>query len=805
MISLATLSGSAFLVAILIFRAGSRSLVLETSLHEATIRERAIAEKADQLQLVIDGAGLGTWNWQVSSGECLFNDQWFKIVGYQPGQLPMRVETWERLLHPDDKDRVLEAVGRHLEGQTDFYASEHRLKHASGKWIWVYACGKVLQRDAQGKASRAFGIHLDITERREASQLLRSAKEESDAIIRNFLDTLIVVDTNLLVSRVNQATCQLLGYDEGALVGMNIHRLFDEDNERINKVFTFHRQQDGAANDLNELRNVELTYRHADGGRLPMLFNLSLVRDENGKISGVIAGAKDISALRRALDDVHQQKEYIATLFDVVPEGLLAITSDHLVVEDNRAYKAILAQWADALALSEVEVGQQLIARIEGVHRNRQTSAIFSLSHNDRTVHCRCHLAPIANLGGIAHVIAITDITAERRNLEEKKLLATAIEQTDSSVLITDIDRRILYANSAAQRNSGYDLEELIGNTPKIFQSNLTDAAVYRQLHETLAQGQVWSGRLRNRRKNGQIYEEDVVISPVRNDEGQLSHYVAIKRDMTEMTTLQRQLLQAQKLEAIGQLAAGIAHEINTPMQYVQNNVTFFGQAFSDALPLFHELQKARRQREAVDISQLLEDLDLTFLLEEIPHALRETHEGIDRVVKIVSAMKAFSHPGSSSKCLTDINKALENTLTVCRNEYKYVAEVECSFDPELPLVPCFPDQLNQAMLNLIINAAHAIEATGASLPDNPGRITISTRREGTWAEIRIADSGSGIPEAIQPLIFDPFFTTKEVGKGTGQGLTIVHDVIAQKHGGTIDFLTREQVGTTFIIRLPLA
>lgn len=299
----------------------------------------------------------------------------------------------------------------------------------------------------------------------------------------------------------------------------------------------------------------------------------------------------------------------------------------------------------------------------------------------------------------------------------------------------------------------------------------------------------------------------DISISPVRNEEGDIASYVAIKRDVTKMDLLQKQLLQAQKMVAIGQLAAGIAHEINTPMQYVQNNVTFFERAFKDISVLVGDYKKLQ-ESPGIELSrearEHLKGIDLDFLMEEIPESLSETHGGINRVVQIVSAMKEFSHPGTDDKTATDLNRALENTITVSRNEWKYVAEMDTDFDPDLPMVPCLPGQLNQVILNLIINGAQAIEETGASVPNNPGRISISTRHDAKWVEIRVSDSGGGIPEEIYKGVFDPFFTTKEVGKGTGQGLSIIHEVVVQKHGGSIDFISDPDKGTTFILRLPI-
>jgi signal transduction histidine kinase len=196
-------------------------------------------------------------------------------------------------------------------------------------------------------------------------------------------------------------------------------------------------------------------------------------------------------------------------------------------------------------------------------------------------------------------------------------------------------------------------------------------------------------------------------------------------------------------------------------------------------------------------------ELDVEYLMQEIPVALAQSLEGIDRVAKIVGAMKDFSHPNGAEKSCIDINHAIESTLTVARNEWKYVANLETNFDKALPPVPCLPGEFNQVILNLVVNAAHAI-ADVIKGTDKKGTIRVSTAKAGEWVEVRISDSGTGIPKEAQPRIFEPFFTTKEVGKGTGQGLAISRSVIVEKHGGTIVFETDEGKGTTFIIRLPL-
>jgi len=282
--------------------------------------------------------------------------------------------------------------------------------------------------------------------------------------------------------------------------------------------------------------------------------------------------------------------------------------------------------------------------------------------------------------------------------------------------------------------------------------------------------------------------------------------------DITERNLLREQLLQAQKLESVGQLAAGIAHEINTPTQYIGDNVRFLKDAFQDITKLLEKYERLLSaannnslSRETIkNVTAAVKGVDTSYLLDEIPKAIDQTLDGVSRVSSIVGAMKEFSHPDTKEKIPLDLNRAINSTITVARNEWKYVADLETEFDPSMPLVSCLPGAFNQVILNLIVNAAHAItEATNKGGPER-GKITVQTKNCPDWAEIRIQDSGTGIPQKVQSRIFDPFFTTKEIGKGTGQGLAIARSVIVDKHGGSIHFETVEGKGSTFIIRLPL-
>lgn len=280
--------------------------------------------------------------------------------------------------------------------------------------------------------------------------------------------------------------------------------------------------------------------------------------------------------------------------------------------------------------------------------------------------------------------------------------------------------------------------------------------------------------------------------------------------DITERKVLERQLNTAQKLESVGELASGIAHEINTPIQYVGDSVRFVADAFSDLAEImttYKELQDKCReagfQPELLErVNELAEEADLEFIMVEVPKACDRALDGTNRVGIIVRAMKNFAHPGDGHRKDVDINKALSNTIIVAKNEWKYVAGVVEDFG-DIPNVNCLPGDINQVFLNIIVNGAHAIgEAVGNS--GDKGTITISTRQDGDSVVIEIIDTGVGIPPENRDKIFDPFFTTKEVGRGTGQGLAIVHDIIVERHGGSIDFESEVGKGTKFVITLPL-
>ncbi|MGP8199282.1 MAG: ATP-binding protein [Limisphaerales bacterium] len=404
--------------------------------------------------------------------------------------------------------------------------------------------------------------------------------------------------------------------------------------------------------------------------------------------------------------------------------------------------------------------------------------------------------------------------------VQEQEKFKVLFDNSPEGIFQTSEEGRFLTANPAMASICGYaSPEELIEQVTDMQNQLYADPGRRNEFKNVLREkGAVRDFDLEIKCKDGSRRWISLSASVAAKPDGSLRHFQGFAVDITAQKEAQKdrnfievQLRQAQKLEAVGQLAAGIAHEINTPIQYVGDNIHFIEESFAALTGLLQDFKKLAAAVRSNTVTQevlsavetSMQKADLDYLSKEIPLAVQQSLQGVAHVSRIVNAMKEFSHPGGKEKESLDLNHAIEMTVTVARNEWKYVAGMETDFAPELPPVPCLPGEFNQVILNLIVNAAHAIGDVVKKVEGSKGTIRVSTRLDGDWVEIRVSDTGTGIAEEIRHRIFDPFFTTKGVGKGTGQGLAIARSVIVDKHGGTLTFESEVGRGTTFIIRLP--
>ncbi len=530
----------------------------------------------------------------------------------------------------------------------------------------------------------------------------------------------------------------------------------------------------------------------------------------------------EIAERRKVEEKLRLETAFLEAQTNSTLDAILVVDENNRVVLYNRRFMAMfrvpqhVCDEADdnsilPYAVALVKDPDAFLHRVNYLYSHPQEVSHDEIELKDEMAIDR-YSSPVIGREGkyYGRIWTFRDITERKRSDEVVRRLSLAVEQSPVSVVITDLHGQITYVNRKFVDSTGYSYDEVIGKNPNILKSGHTGSEEYGKLWATITAGKEWRGEFHNRKKNGEFYWEHAVIRPIEDENGKATHFLALKEDITERRNMEVQLQHAQRLEAIGQLASGIAHEINTPTQYIGDNVCFLDEAFGDMRNLLSEYGRllAAAQGDVIsselvaEVTSAVEHADTAYLLEEIPKALAQTKEGVSRVSKLVSAMKEFSHPGTKEKTSLDLNRALESTITVSRNEWKYVSDLETDLDPSLPLVSCLPSEFNQVILNLIVNAAHAIGDRVAH-DGTKGNIRVKTLSCPDWVEIRIQDSGTGIPKHVQAHVFEPFFTTKQVGKGTGQGLAIARSVVVDKHQGTIHFETEEGKGTTFVIRLP--
>ena len=401
-----------------------------------------------------------------------------------------------------------------------------------------------------------------------------------------------------------------------------------------------------------------------------------------------------------------------------------------------------------------------------------------------------------------------------RASLETESKYRKLFETVPVAIIVANMDGTLIDINQAAVEIFGFQQrDEVMALNLRSMFVNPADSD--RRFGKAVAADRVESKEFLMRRKDGTTFAALTRTQIVRKPDGSASHIEGFVTDISDYKRLEadRRAMEHEqrisaRLQSVGALAAGIAHEINTPMQFVSDSVYFLKSAMGELKPIWPVLtciSKAGIDKEIANsvqyIKEALLQIDIDDLVIDANQSADRALEGIRRISTIIRAMREFAHPDNGEHSNVDINKAIETTLTVCKNVYKEIADVKTELSP-MPPVLCQFGEINQVLLNIVVNAAHAIEARKSEV--EKGLIRISTEVEETWAVIRIQDNGTGIPESVKTRIFDPFFTTKEVGKGTGQGLAIVQSVIVERHRGRISVDSEVGKGTTFTLRLPL-
>jgi PAS domain S-box-containing protein len=698
-----------------------------------------------------------------------------------------------------------------------------------GAILYNRVFGQILANLQSTIRSRTSELTHELAERKQREAALSASEQRFRTIVDNVGDAIVLIDTEGRIESFNAAAETIFGFAEADMLGENVSILLPAGMRA---------EQDELLRD-SELRapgivdrTRELTGLRKDGTVFPIELHVAPMElDGARKIVGIV---RDITVRRAAEETIRQSEEKFRRAFEDAQTGVILVDPDGVILQANKAF-------CEMLGYSEKELiglkpGSDLtypddVERSVKTRRDALESGTASaireekryVRKNGAAIWASVSYSFIRNDDGshaysVGHIENISDRKqAEMALAASEERFRGFFEDATIPMSIAELSGKFIKVNRALCEFLGFSDDELIRMSVGdiLVPEDASDSNRERSQARS-GQFQVRSVERRYRHKSGRILYGIANRAILCDADGKPMNIITQVQDLSarrqaeqEKEKLEAELRQFQKMEAVGQLAAGIAHEINTPIQYIGDNISFVEQSFDDLAAVFKAYRDfvadARKADvlagAATSLDETAERLHAAYLMEEIPASMRQSLEGVGQVARIVRAMKEFSHPGQREKTAADINRALENTITVCRNEWKHVAMVATDLDPNLPEVECMVGELNQVFLNLIINASHAIVEANRS---GDGRIDVSTRRDGAWIEIRVADNGAGIPDDARPKIFEPFFTTKEVGRGTGQGLAVTYDVIVNKHGGKIDVESRVGEGTCFVIRIPI-
>ncbi len=621
-------------------------------------------------------------------------------------------------------------------------------------------------------------LSREIVERKEAEKAIVKAKEEWERTFDSVPDLVTITDKQYRIVRINKAMADRSGLSPEEATGATCYEVF-HGTDGPPAVCPYARLLKDGQEHTAEMFEARL------GGTFSV--SASPILGADGEITGCVQVARDITDLKRVEESLRDQEQTLRGILAASPVGI-ARGKDRKITWINEAWADMFGLYAASehvgkgtrmLYSSEEDYTRVGEALYEDLGQGGVKEIDVKLVRRDGSIfdgHMRlANFDSSDPLKGV--IIACSDISERNKGEQERLRLATAIEQSAESILVTDADGTIQYVNPSFERITGYSRKEAVGRNPCIVKSDRHDKAFYRNMWETLAAGEVWRGHLINKKRDGTLYEEDATISPVKDESGTIVNYVAVKRDVTGEVLLEKQLQQAQKMEAIGTLAGGIAHDFNNLLQVIQGNVDIGLLKLGKGRPGPSEFQEIRRAaRSAADLTE---------------------------------GLLTFSRHFESKLRPVDLNHELEQVAKMLNRTISKMIAIELNLADDLDTINGDPAQLQQVVMNLAVNARDAmpgggelhIQTQNAQLDAEYCKLHLGTK-PGRYVLVSVTDSGFGMEKEIVEHIFEPFFTTKGLGEGTGLGLSIAYGIV-QSHGGSITCYSEPGEGTTFKVYLP--
>ncbi len=709
------------------------------------------------------------------------NRNGYKIFGYTEEDLRRGLNGYD-LISQADHPKAREALARAIGGR-ETRLREFAAVHKDGGQFPILLCAAPVVRDGTCVGIR--GVAMDITERKRTDEALRRSERRFREMLENVALVAAQVDVSGRITFCNRFLAELTGWRREELIGRDwVEALVPADwRDRIREAFV---RAIAAGEGVPEHFENPIVTR--DGQRRIISWSNTPVRDPEGSIVGLTAIGEDVTDRKRAEEDVRASEQRFRDLAELLPVAVFeADTRGRLTFANRAAYEALGYPeddaYEDRTCLDMIaprdrdRAGENIAKVLNGT--GTPLKEYTGLRKDGSTFPALIRSTPIRKDGRVVGLRGlIIDITDRKHMEAERERLMSAIEQVGEAVVITDTAGAIQYVNPAFEQITGYRREEVLGRNPRVLKSGQQDEAFYADLWRTISGGRTWRGQFVNKRADGTPYTEDAVISPVRDADGRIVNYVAVKRDVTTERELQRQVRQSQKMEAVGQLAGGIAHDFRNQLTVIQGctELVMGAETFDE--------QSAELLAEVLDASKRSAELTGQLL------AFSRSDMLEPRVVC----------PG---ELLADVSKSL--TRMVGED-----IRLEVRIGEGLGNILIDPGQLQQALVNLIVNARDAMPDGGeltigaASVEPVPARAREHPDRlPGRQVVLSVTDTGCGMDEQTAQRIFEPFFTTKPATKGTGLGLSMVYGFVRQS-GGSIDVQSAPGRGTTFRIHLPV-
>jgi len=757
-----------------------RHLSILRDISERKQTQKILQEREERLQLALWASSIGIWDWNLQTNKVIWSEHLFSLFGLTPDTFDVSYENFLEIVHPEDREFLKQSVIQAVHEQAP-YDLEFRVICPDNTVRWSDCKGKVFYDDT-GKPLRMIGVNIDITNRKQANKLLQERETQYRQIVETATEGVWLLDKEGKTSFVNQQMATMLGYTVDEMLGKSLFEFMDEEFQVIASQMLERRQQG-----IQEQHDFK--FRRRDGSDLWVIISTTAILDENGQYCGALGMIADISDRKQYEQALQASEQRLQAILDNCPVAIYMIDSDnkHLVV--NRWYAELLSTTPDKLLGKSIydfwpaELADAFAEHNQQVLQTNQLIQIEEVANHADGLHTYITIKfPICDaLGKPSAVCGIsTDIT-ERKQAEQKiREQAALIDITTDAIFVRDLENHILFWNQAAERLYGWTAEESRGQKSHELFYKESVPQLPEALNTTLTSGS-WYGELQQITKTGQ---EIIVASRwtlVTDESGKPQSILVVNTDITEKKHLEQQFYRAQRLESVGTLASGIAHDLNN--------------VFAPIMMISQFLPKKCRNVDA-RTQELFQTLETSS----------------KRGANLVKQILTFARGTEGKRILLQSGHLLKELVKVIQQTFPKSIEIHIDIPTNtLWMVQADPTQLDQVFMNLVVNARDAMPNGGILSISAENRFIDQTYARmhldahiGGYVVVTVSDTGTGIPPEYLERIFDPFFTTKEVGKGTGLGLSTVLGIV-KNHGGFVQVSSQVSKGTQFQVFLPIA